>query len=305
MEIRAHDDADHWIPAPAARQAPVGDRHGEPRIRPANALPPRVVMLGTGDPLNHERAQASLAFQLREGADGETLLIDTSSGTILLGQLRAAGIALMSIRHVCISHRHFDHAGGLAPLLVALSAIPEAAVTVHAPPATRAALHDLLAASIPGVERWLGPRLQWSTVTPGRAFAVGDATVTPFAVEHGLECVGFRVERGSRSIVYSADTRPCASLSAHAEGADLLIHEAYGVQATADEAHHLGHATAADAARMAHAAGVRHLLLTHLRSSRLARPQALGAEAAAIFSGRLALATDLTTIAVEPVRPIP
>jgi hypothetical protein len=51
----------------------------------------RVIFLGTGDPLNDERAQTSLAVPL-EG--GETVLFDASSGTVLLRQLRGAGIAL-------------------------------------------------------------------------------------------------------------------------------------------------------------------------------------------------------------------
>ena len=59
-----------------------------------------------------------------------------------------------------MSHRHFDHAGGLAPLLVALTALPEAALTVHAPPETLRALHGLLALTIPGVEDWIGKRLR-------------------------------------------------------------------------------------------------------------------------------------------------
>ena len=54
-------------------------------------------------------------------------------------RLSAAGIALDSIRHVFVSHRHFDHAGALAPLLVALVAVPLAHLTVYAPPETLAA----------------------------------------------------------------------------------------------------------------------------------------------------------------------
>jgi metal-dependent hydrolase (beta-lactamase superfamily II) len=34
------------------------------------------------------------------------MLIDTSSGTVLLGRLEAAGIPLESVRHLFLSHRH-------------------------------------------------------------------------------------------------------------------------------------------------------------------------------------------------------
>jgi glyoxylase-like metal-dependent hydrolase (beta-lactamase superfamily II) len=70
----------------------------------------RLISLGTGDSLNGERTQASLAVPL---SDDETMLIDASSGTVLLGRLEAAGIPLGSVRHLFLSHRHFDHVGGL------------------------------------------------------------------------------------------------------------------------------------------------------------------------------------------------
>ena len=72
----------------------------------------RVILLGTGDPLNGERAQSCLAVSL---AGDETMLVDTSSGTVLLRQLEAAGIPLQRVRHLFVTHRHFDHVGGLAP----------------------------------------------------------------------------------------------------------------------------------------------------------------------------------------------
>jgi hypothetical protein len=56
-----------------------------------------VTLLDTGDPLNDERAQASLVVHV---AGGEAMLLDTSSGTALLQRLCAVGIALGRIRHV-------------------------------------------------------------------------------------------------------------------------------------------------------------------------------------------------------------
>jgi ribonuclease Z len=185
----------------------------------------RVIFLGTGDSLNEERAQSCLAVPV---ANGETILFDASSGTVLLGQLQAAGIALTSVRHLFFTHRHFDHAGGLARLLIALTALPEASLTVHAPPRTLPALHDLLALTIPGVEDWLDGRLRWRELAPEKLARAGEAEVTPFEVDHGNECVGFRVARGGAAFLYAADTRPCPSVVRYAEGADLLVQEAYG-----------------------------------------------------------------------------
>lgn len=257
----------------------------------------QVIMLGTGDPVNEERAQASLAVPL---ASDETLLIDTSSGTILLRQLRTAGIDLVSLRHIVITHRHFDHAGGLASLLVALAGVPEARLTIYALPATRQALRDMLAASIPGVEEWLGAALTWHALAPGQPVRAGSAVVTPFAVEHGMECAGLHVAHGGATLIFSADTRPCPNVVTYARGVDLLIHEAYGPQSMAAEAHRFGHATAADAGRAAREAGVGQLLLTHLRSERVVDPRVLMDEAHAAFGGPVTLAADLDVLEVGP-----
>jgi hypothetical protein len=114
----------------------------------------RVILLGTGDPLNGERAQSCLAVPL---AGDETMLVDASGGTMILRQLEAASSPMESVRH--------HHVGGLAPLLTALAAVPEAFLTVHAMPATLGSLHDLLALTIPGVEDWLGDHLRWREIS--------------------------------------------------------------------------------------------------------------------------------------------
>ncbi len=250
----------------------------------------RVILLGTGDPLNGERAQSCLAVPL---AGNETMLVDASSGTVVLRQLEAASIALERVRHLFVTHRHFDHVGGLAPLLTALAAVPDASLTVHATPATLATLRELLALTIPGVEGWLGERLGWRGLTPGEPVGASDAEVTPFEVDHGLECVGFRIERDGSAMTFAADTRPCENVVRYAKGADLLVHEAYGLESNAEQAHAFGHSTAAEAGRAAREAGVGCLVLTHLRESRHAIPGELAAEAADAFGGPVAAARDL------------
>ena len=221
------------------------------------------------------------------------MLLDASSGTILLKRLRAAGIPLGGVRHLFVTHRHFDHAGGLAPLLVALVPLPESSITVHALPGTLEVLRELLALTIPGVEGWLGERLVWSPLVLGEPTAAGDAEVRPFPVDHGLECAGFRVEHGGSSMTFAADTRPCPGVVENARGVDLLIHEAYGLEDDAEWAHAFGHSTAAEAGRVARDSGARRLLLTHLRASRFVDPAELQAEAEGAFGRPVEVARDL------------
>lgn len=253
----------------------------------------RLTFLGTGDSLNPERAQTSLAVSL---PGNETMLIDASSGTVLLGRLAACGIPLESVRHLFVSHRHFDHVGGVAPLLTALASVPEASLTVHAASETLRALRGILGLTIPGAEGWLGKRLDWHELVPGKPTEVGGTEITPFLMNHGLECVGFRVAQADSVAVFAVDTRPSQEVVERAGGADLLVHDTYGPQGAVERAHAMGHSTASEAGEAARAAGARHLILTHLRSSRFVDPAALVAEAEGAFGGPVDAANDLDTI---------
>ena len=252
----------------------------------------RLTLLGTGDSLNPERAQTSLAMPL---PGDEAMLIDASSGTVLLGRLEACGIPLESVRHLFVSHRHFDHVGGLAPLLTALAALPEAYLTIHAASETLGALREVLELTIPGAESWLGKRLHWHELVPGKPTEVGGTEVTPFLMNHGLECLGFRVVQKGSVAVFAVDTRPCTEVVESASGADLLVHDTYGLRSAAERAHAMGHSTATEAGEAAHAAGVKHLILSHIRSRRFVDPQVLVAEAGAAFGGSVDAANDLDT----------
>ena len=253
----------------------------------------RLNFLGTGDSLNPERAQTSMAVPL---AADETMLIDASSGTVLLTRLEAAGVPLESVRHVFISHRHFDHVGGLPPLLTALAALPDASLTVHAAPETLRALRGYLGLTIPGAEDWLGKRLGWHELVPDKPVELGEIEITPFLMNHGLECVGFRVGWAASLAVFAVDTRPCPEVVENASGADLLIHDTYGPHNAAEQAHAMGHSTATDAGEVARAAGAMRLVLSHLRASRFVDAEALVAEAGSAFGGPVKAAEDLDIV---------
>jgi ribonuclease BN (tRNA processing enzyme) len=253
-----------------------------------------VIFLGTGDAVNWERAQTSLALPL---ADDEAMLIDASSGTVLLRQLEAAEIPLESVRHLFVSHLHFDHVGGLAPLLIAMAPLPRASLAVHAMPRTLKGLRELLALTIPGVEGWLGGRLRWREFAPSESVRLDGAEITPFRVDHGPECVGFRVKQAGSVAVFTADTRPCPEIVENAKGADLLIHEVHSLECEAERAHALGHPTAAEAGRAAREAGAGRLILTHFRAGRFADPEALAAEAEISFGHPVEVAGDLVVSA--------
>ncbi|HTE20337.1 MAG TPA: ribonuclease Z, partial [Armatimonadota bacterium] len=98
-------------------------------------------------------------------------------------------------------------------------------------------------------------------------------------------------------IAYCTDTRPCAAAVELARDADLLIHEGTFDATMPDDAHRKGHSTVADAARVAVAAGVKQLVITHL-SPRYGDVAPLLAQARAIFPNTR-IARDLARVEVH------
>lgn len=70
--------------------------------------------------------------------------------------------------------------------------------------------------------------------------------------------------RPGRRVVYSGDTALCAEMVTIAADADLLIHEATFAESERGLADRASHSTASDAAKVAEAARVRQLILTHI-----------------------------------------
>ncbi|SFU36352.1 ribonuclease Z [Alicyclobacillus macrosporangiidus] len=105
-----------------------------------------------------------------------------------------------------------------------------------------------------------------------------------------------------RVVAILGDTRPCQAAVELASGADVLVHEATFAADRSALAPAYGHSTAADAARTAHDAGAKALILTHI-SARYSGDGAdrLLAEARAIFPNTR-LASDLWSYPVPASR---
>jgi ribonuclease Z len=111
----------------------------------------------------------------------------------------------------------------------------------------------------------------------GEAVTVGDRTI------HPSEVVG--PMRPGRRVVYTGDTAPSLEVVEVARRCDLLIHDCTFGEEEAERARETGHATAAEAARVAREAGARMLVLTHISARYAEAPTILEREAGEIFEG--------------------
>ena len=270
-----------------------------------------MVFVGSGGGAHGTRCHAAIAVGV---APQRVLLLDTAGGFEVVAGLKRAEIDLLAVTRIFLSHRHSDHLLGLEPLLlhIGLDAmwshrrVGEVRVYGEARVLAAArAILDAVASSAPQLIAAAGGRVVWEPVTAEQTVAAWpEVSLTPFATDHvpddgtnlgctvDLDAALFRP--GTREtpyrLTYSADTRPAAALVRAAAGADVLIHEAGGLDAQRPQVWRAGHSTAGEAGRQATAAGAGRLFL-FLVPTDGAVPDLLR-EARGAFAGPVEVAED-------------
>jgi ribonuclease BN (tRNA processing enzyme) len=253
-------------------------------------------------------------------AGGRLYVVDCGDG--VARQLVLAGLSLADLRAVFITHHHSDHDADYGNLLLlAWTAGLRTRVDAWGPPPmarlTRLFFdmnaYDMKIRIADEGRTPLVPLVHPHDVTRGGLVTQdGGLKVTAALVPHPLVSPAFayRFDAPDRSIVISGDTARSEALIALARGADVLVHEALhpaGVdrlaarvpQAANLKAHLLAsHTTAADCGRIAAAAGVKTLVLSHFVPPD--DPSITDAmwmeEARAHFDGRIVVGKDLLEI---------
>ena len=265
-----------------------------------------IIFLGTGAGLSTTRAHTAIALRC---PDGTLLLLDGSSGNSSLRNGEVAGLKSYDYDHVLLSHDHQDHLSGLMfvqgnrsreipdenPLSIygsslALEGLRKAAVAGKVPDIRERAAYNNSGKQV----------MRWEEIRPGQKLELGPETVAwSFDVDHIPGSVGWRVESGGVSVVFSGDTTYSRGLVEAAQGADLLIHEAL----TTDDAHaHASsrlHSTSGDAARVAEQASVKRLIITHIDNAFHEDQDPLLQDAARIYTGPISAAHDLMQVTVS------
>ncbi len=204
-------------------------------------------------------------------AGDQLLILDGGTG------LRRLGAHLLSLRapcqaHIFLSHLHWDHIQGIPFFTPAF--IPGNQVRFYGERKGEQGLQDILEAQMhspnfPVPLSIMRAQLSFQELTPTSELTLGDARVTTTALNHPNGCLGVRIERNGRAVVYATDTEHHANgaldpnLLALARGADALIYDAMYTDEEYKTRVGWGHSTFSEGVRIAAAAGVRQLLFFH------------------------------------------
>jgi len=139
----------------------------------------------------------------------------------------------------------------------------------------------------------LPPTLEWHTMAPGDAVALGPLTLGFGLTDHPVETLAVRIEAGGRTLLYSADTGPGWEPGPLGEGVDVLLCEASLAPEHEGAVQHL---SARQAGTLARAIGAGRLVLTHIVPGVDEDDQR--ARAAATYGGDVAVATTGATFTI-------
>lgn len=246
----------------------------------------RLTLLGTGSPESYVR-RASSGYLIDVGSD--TLQFDCGGGSF--GRMLEAGYSPTDIDRLFFTHLHTDHMMDFARLVHARWDAGKGQLPVHGPAPIATISErifgrngvlstDLTARTehAPSKEIWVErggtlprpwPEPAVTEEQPGYSIKGKGWQLTSCEVPHAqpyLMCMGYRIDAGSKSIVYSGDSGPCDALTQLAKDCDILIHMCFNLSQEARGPEWLqgssGHREVAATATACNASAV---ILTHLR----------------------------------------
>ncbi|HSE27893.1 MAG TPA: MBL fold metallo-hydrolase [Gemmatimonadales bacterium] len=251
---------------------------------PARRSRTRLILLGTAGGPRPKRDHAAPSQVII--ANDVPYVVDCGNG--VARQLVLAGVSLQHLRHVFLTHQHSDHNADYGNLLLlAWSSGLRTRVDTWGPPPIARMTRQFLELNRLDIETRiadegrvpLAPLVHvHELASPGVVLQDENVKVTSAMVHHPpvTPAFAFRFDAPDRSIVVSGDTTPSDELVRLARGADVLVHEALYLpavdrlvarvpNAATLRAHIVGsHTSAEDCGRVAAAAGVRTLVLSHL-----------------------------------------
>lgn len=159
------------------------------------------------------------------------VLIDAGTG---VGDLSLA--ELKQIDHIFVTHSHLDHVASIAFLVDTVGGMRDAPITLHAAVDTLAILRAHLFnwkiwpdfSEIPSRE---APYLRYQSFRLGDTITLQGRRIRSLPANHVVPAVGFHIDSGEASLVFTGDTTACEALWDQVNAIDnlryLLIETAF------------------------------------------------------------------------------
>lgn len=152
----------------------------------------------------------------------EDVLIDAGTG---VGDLSVPD--LTKIDHIFVTHSHMDHVTSIPFLIDTVGWMRETPITLYATRETLGILHEHLFnwklwpdfAQIPDPSR---PVLRYQAIEIGVPVRLGEREITALPANHVVPAVGYRIDSGAASLVFSGDTTTNDALWEHVNAIDNL-----------------------------------------------------------------------------------
>jgi len=175
----------------------------------------RLEILGCSGGVGGERRTMALLLE-------QHVLIDAGSG---VGDLSLERMA--AIDHVFLTHSHLDHVAFLPLLCDATLGLRDGPLAVHALPETIATLKECVFnfklwpdySALPSMDR---PYIVFEPVAIGQTVRLHGCGITPLPAKHAVPAVGYQLDSGSASLVYSGDTTLCDAFWEALDGIENL-----------------------------------------------------------------------------------
>lgn len=140
------------------------------------------------------------------------ILIDAGTGVSNLSMDE-----LLKIDHILLTHSHLDHTGFIPLLLDTVMGIRDEPITVHANKETLETLRQHIFNwkiwpdfnAIPSVDN---PFLCYNEVNLGETLDFNGRKFTPLPANHVVPAIGYHVDGGNASLVFTGDTTVCDAL---------------------------------------------------------------------------------------------
>jgi len=136
----------------------------------------------------------------------DDILVDAGTGVADLSRAQLA-----RIDHVFLTHSHLDHIASLPLLIDSVSDLREKPLLVYATAATLAIIAKHIFnwaiwpdfSVIPSREHAV---MQYQAIDLGRSVRLGERTITALPAEHTVPAVGYQLDSGLGSLVFTGDT---------------------------------------------------------------------------------------------------